>query len=162
VEGTFRAIQGGAGLVEGEMYDSLGPPHAGLSEGLDAVAAFMASLEVPPSPYKVSQEEFERGQGVFTQLGCDTCHPGPLYTDLQLHDVGTGDPALEHNSHGRGTQFDTPSLLGIWATAPYLHDGSAQTLADVLRIGNEHNVADRVSEQESQDLLSYLLALPTE
>jgi YVTN family beta-propeller protein len=162
VEGTFRVIQGGAGLVEGEMYDSLGPPHAGLSEGLDAVAAFMASLEVPRSPYTVTPEEFERGQQVFTGLGCDTCHPGPLYTDLQLHDVGTGEPALERNSHGRGTQFDTPSLLGIWATAPYFHDGSAQTLADLLRMGNEHNVADRISEQESQDLLSFLLALPRE
>jgi YVTN family beta-propeller protein len=162
VEGTFRAIQGGAGLVEGEMYDSLGPPHAGLSEGLDALAAFMASLEVPPSPYTATQDEFERGQQVFTQLGCDTCHPGPLYTDMQLHDVGTGDPALERNSHGRGMQFDTPSLLGIWATAPYFHDGSSQTLADVLRAGNEHNVANQVSEQESQDLLSFLLALPSE
>jgi cytochrome c peroxidase len=160
VEGTFGVIQGGSGLVEGEMYDSLGPRHAGLSEGLDAVAAFMASLEVPPSPYKISPEEFERGQQVFTGLGCDTCHPGPLYTDLQLHDVGTGDPKLERNSHGRGTQFDTPSLLGIWATAPYFHDGSAQTLADVLRMGNEHSVADRISETESQDLLSFLLALP--
>jgi YVTN family beta-propeller protein len=162
VEGTFRAIQGGTGLVEGEMYDSIGPPHAGLSEGLDAVAAFMASLEVPPSPYTATQDEFERGQQVFTQLGCDTCHPAPLYTDLELHDVGTGDPALERNSHGRGTQFDTPSLLGIWATAPYFHDGSAQTLADVLRAGNEHNVADRLSEKESQNLLSFLMALPAE
>jgi YVTN family beta-propeller protein len=162
VEGTFRAIQAGIGLVEGEMYDSLGPPHAGLSEELDALAAFMASLEVPLSPYTVPQDEFDQGKQVFTQLGCDTCHPGPLYTDMQLHDVGTGDPALERNSHGRGTQFDTPSLLGIWATAPYFHDGSAQTLTNVLRMGNEHNVADRISEQESQDLLSFLLALPTE
>lgn len=162
VEGTFRAIQGGTGLVEGEMYDSLGPPHAGLSEGLDAVAAFMASLEVPRSPYAIPQDEFDWGEKVFTQLGCDTCHPAPLYTDMQLHDVGTGDPALERNSHGRGTQFDTPSLLGIWATAPYLHDGSAETLADVLRMGKEHNVADGISEKHFHDLISFLLALPNE
>jgi cytochrome c peroxidase len=81
---------------------------------------------------------------------------------MQLHDVDTGDPKLERNSHGRGTQFDTPSLLGIWATAPYFHDGSAQTLADVLRAGKEHNVADRISENESQELLAFLLALPNE
>jgi YVTN family beta-propeller protein len=161
VEGTFRVIQGGAGLVAGEMYDSLGPPHAGLAAELDAVAAFMASLQVPPSPYTLPQAEFERGEQVFMQLGCDTCHPGPVYTDLQLHDVGTGDPNLERNSHGRGTQFDTPSLLGIWATAPYFHDGSAQTLADVFHLGNEHNIADKISETELQHLLSFLLALPT-
>jgi YVTN family beta-propeller protein len=162
VEGTFRAIQAGTGLVEGEAYDSLGPPHAGLSEGLDALAAFMASLKVPRSPYAIPQNEFERGEKVFTQLGCDTCHTSPLYTDLQLHDVGTGDPKLERNSHGRGTQFDTPSLLGIWATAPYFHDGSAQTLADVLHVANEHNVASKLNENEMKDLLAFLLALPNE
>ncbi|HET9590479.1 MAG TPA: hypothetical protein VFO91_16960, partial [Anaerolineales bacterium] len=70
--------------------------------------------------------------------------------------------ALERNSHGRGTQFDTPSLLGIWATAPYLHDGSAETLADVLRMGKEHNVADGISEKHFHDLISFLLALPNE
>jgi len=162
VELTVRNIQAGSGLVEGEAYDTLGAPHAGLSEQLDAMAAFMASLKVPRSPYTISQDEFERGEKVFTQIGCDTCHTPPFYTDMQLHDVGTGDPELEHNSHGRGTQFDTPSLLGIWATAPYFHDGSAQTLADVFHIGNEHNIADRISENELKDLLAFLQALPNE
>ena len=162
VEGTIRVIQAGTGLVEGEAYDSLGPPHAGLSEGLDAMAAYMASLKVPPSPYAISQEEFERGEQVFMQMGCDTCHPAPLYTDVQLHDTGTGNPTLERNSHGRGTQFDTPSLLGIWATAPYFHDGSAQTLADVFRIGTDHNIAEGINETELDSLISFLLALPTE
>jgi YVTN family beta-propeller protein len=162
VEGTFRAIQAGTGLVDGEMYDSLGPPHTGLSEGLDAVAAFMASLKIPRSPYTISPAEFQRGEKIFTQMSCATCHTPPFYTDMQLHDVGTGDPKLEHNTHGRGTQFDTPSLLGIWATAPYFHDGSAQSLADVLRMGNEHNIAGKISEKELQDLLSFLLALPNE
>ena len=162
VEGTFRVIQAGTGLVEGEAHDSLGPPHAGLSEGLDAVAAFMASLKVPRSPYTIAPNEFKRGEKVFTQTGCTACHAPPLYTDRQLHDVGTGDPKLERNSHGRGTQFDTPSLLGIWATAPYFHDGSAQTLADVLRMGNEHKIADQISERELQVLLSFLRSLPNE
>lgn len=162
VELTVRNIQAGTGLVEGEAYDALGSPHAGLSAELDALAAFMASLEVPPSPYALPQYEFEQGERVFVQLGCESCHPPPLYTDMQLHDVGTGDPILERNSHGRGTQFDTPSLLGIWATAPYFHDGSAQTLADVLRTGNEHHIADKLNEKELDTLLSFLLALPTE
>ena len=162
VELTVRNIQAGTGLVEGEAFDTLGQPHAKLSEELDAMAAFMASLKVPRSPYAISQDEFQRGEQVFTQLGCADCHAPPFYTDMQLHDVGTGDPKLERNSHGRGTQFDTPSLLGIWATAPYFHDGSAQTLADVFRMGNEHNIAGRISEKDLQRLLSFLLALPTD
>ena len=162
VELTIRNIQAGTGLVEGEAFDSLGQPHARLSSELEALAVFMASLEVPPSPYSITPDEFERGEQLFAQLGCAVCHPSPLYTDLRLHDVGTGNPELERNSHGRGTQFDTPSLLGLWATAPYFHDGSAPTLADVLRTGNEHQVANKLSETDQHTLLSFLLALPTD
>ena len=38
-------------------------------------------------------------------------------------------------SHGRGTNFDTPSLRGVWLTAPYFHDGSAATIQGVFRTG---------------------------
>ena len=162
VELTIRNIQAGTGLVEGEAFDTLGPPHAGLSEELDALAAFMASLEVPLSPYPIPPTEFRRGELVFSQLGCATCHTPPLYTDRQLHDVGTGNPQLERNSHGRGTRFDTPSLLGIWATAPYFHDGSAAILVDVLGMGNEHDVAERIGERDLRYLLYFLRALPNE
>jgi len=162
VELTIRNIQAGTGLLEGEAFDTLGTPHAGLSAKLDALAAFMASLEVPASPYTVAQDELQKGGQLFEELDCVTCHTPPVYTDRQLHDVGTGDPQLERNSHGRGTQFDTPSLLGIWATAPYFHDGSAQNLADVFRMGNEHHIADRISERDLQYLLSFLLGLPNE
>jgi YVTN family beta-propeller protein len=160
VELTVRNIQAGTGLVEGEAFDTLGEPHAELSAELDALAAFMASLQVPPSPYVLAPDEFERGRRIFVQLECDTCHPAPYYTDLQLHDVGTGDPKLERNSHGRGTQFDTPSLLGTWATAPYFHDGSAPTLVEVFQTGTDHSIAGSLSEPELETLKSFLMALP--
>jgi cytochrome c peroxidase len=73
---------------------------------------------------------------------------------------GTGDPTKERNSHGRGTNFDTPSLRALWLTAPYFHDGSASSLADVLRYGNEHNLAARLSAGELDDLVAFLRALP--
>jgi YVTN family beta-propeller protein len=162
VELTIRNIQAGTGLVQGDAFDTLGPTHSGLSEELDALAAFMASLKVPRSPYALAPNEFQRGENVFMQMGCAACHAPPFYTDMQSHDVGTGDPKLERNSHGRGTQFDTPSLLGIWATAPYFHDGSAQTLADVFRTGNEHQIVDTISDKDLDTLLSFLLALPAD
>ena len=68
-----------------------------------------------------------QGQSIFVSQGCQTCH-GPM----------------EKNSHGRGTSFDTPSLGGIWSTAPYFHDGSAATLAEVLRSGTEHDILDEL------------------
>jgi len=160
VEITIREIQVGGGLVQGEAHDALGRAHAGLSPELDALAIYMATLEIPPSPHATEQEQLLRGETMFNTLECQICHPPPLYTDLQLHDVGTGDPTKERNSHGRGTNFDTPSLRALWLTAPYFHDGSASSLADVLRYGNEHNVAARLSAGELDDLVAFLRALP--
>ena len=134
--------------------------HNGLSEELDALAAFMSSLEIPDSPYTSASDARIRGQEIFNSIGCVTCHTPPLFTDQQLHDVGTGDPSLEKNSHGRGTNFDTPSLLGVWLTAPYFHDGSAATLHDVFLVGVEHNIIDSLDNTQLEDLISFMLALP--
>jgi YVTN family beta-propeller protein len=160
VEITIKEIQFGNGLVAGKAHDSLGPPHAGLSEELDALATYLASIEIPPSPYGGDRETIDRGRSLFTTLGCHTCHTPPLYTDLQLHDVGTGDPTNVKNSHGRGTNFDTPSLRGIWLTAPYFHDGSAATLHQVLRAGTTHNVSDNIDDSELKALINFMRTLP--
>jgi cytochrome c peroxidase len=74
--------------------------------------------------------------------------------------VGTGDPAKEKNSHGRGTSFDTPSLLGVWLTAPYFHDGTAKTLEEVFQTGTAHNIRDKVTDEGLSDLIAYLRSLP--
>ena len=161
VEITIREIQFGQGLVAGQAYDSLGPPHAGLSPELDALATYMNSIDPRPSPYVSDPETIQRGELAFNDLGCGECHRPPLYTDQQLHDVGTGNPVLEKNSHGRGTRFDTPSLRGLWLTPPYFHDGSASTLPDVLRMGSVHDVAGRLSPVQLSALVSFLLSLPT-
>lgn len=160
LELTIRVIQFGTGLVSGDAHDSLGPPHAGLSEDLDALAAYLDSLKVPPSPYPGDSETATKGRQTFNSLGCQVCHTPPLFTDLQLHDVGTGDPAKEKNSHGRGTNFDTPSLRGVWQTAPYFHDGSAGTLHQVFSAGTTHNISDKVSAEKLEALIAYMKALP--
>ena len=160
VELTIRNIQAGTGLVEGDGFDSLGPNHAGKSVDLDALAAYMDSLKKLPTPHETDPAVFDSGALLFHTQGCAQCHVPGTFVDGELHDVGTGDPALEKNSHGRGTSFDTPSLRGLWLTAPYFHDGTAPTLRDVLRMGEAHNVADGMSDAEIDDLVSYLLALP--
>jgi YVTN family beta-propeller protein len=160
VEITIREIQAGDGLVTGEANDSLGPPHAGLSSQLDALASYLASLKVPVSPESVDQATLNLGKKTFKSLGCGDCHVPPIYTDRELHEVGTGDRSLEKNSHGRGTSFDTPSLLGIWMSAPYFHDGSAPTLEEVLQAGTVHSVFEQLSSAELAALIGYLKALP--
>ena len=160
VELTIRKIQAGAGLIPGVANDSLGLPHTGLSTELDALAAYMETIEVPRSPHNSDQLAIGRGQIIFGELACNTCHIPPLYTDHQLHDVDTGDLTKEKNSHGRGTNFDTPSLRGLWLSAPYFHDGSAPTLEDVFHTGKTHNIAGKLNTDQLSDLLAFLRVLP--
>ena len=163
----------GSGLIDGEMNCALSPPdcvnhppNQGRSYDLDCLAAFMDSLQVPLSPAHAHGEPLtdaeQRGQTVFNDLDlrCVECHPPPFYTDQQMHDVGTvtADERI-------GPEFDTPTLRGLYDSAPYFHDGSAATLYDALTrpsSGSEHDVSGLLSEAEIGDLIAFLLALPFE
>ena len=123
------------------------------------VAAFLETLPAPVAPIapelSATIEAQERGRLVFTDplVGCATCHVGEATTDGKSHDVGTG-------SGPEDRLFDTPSLRGLFYTAPYLHNGSAATLDDVLwftltTMGN----ASGLTTEERQDLVAYLLTL---
>ena len=61
----------------------------------------------------------------------------------------------------QGLAFDTPSLAGLFATAPYFHDGSAKTLDDVLKLSDAGKMGDTsgLSKQQREDLKAYLLTL---
>ncbi len=140
-ENDIRNAFGGTGLLSdadwAETSDTLGPAKAGRSADLDALAAYVTSLdETPVSPW--ASDVTDAGAALFVASGCDTCHTPPLYTDsalgeLRLHDVGTLTAASGGRLGGALEGLDTPTLLGAWATAPYLHDGSAPTLADAIR-----------------------------
>ena len=160
VEITIREVQFGDGLIFGSVNDSLGPTHAGVSAKLDSLVAYMESLEIRSSPYNSDIESIIRGKSLFAKHACNSCHRQPFYIDMKLHDVGTGVASKEKNSHGRGTKFDTPSLSGIWMTAPYFHDGSAETLEDVFQTGTTHNISFKMNEHEIADLITFLKSLP--
>ena len=119
---------------------------AGRDSDLDALAAYVSSLgkdSLPRSPHKTSAGEHSeaglRGQALFNSadLNCSTCHVPPFYTNGLTHNVGTfreysGKRLGQDNLSESGLK--TPSLLGAFATAPYLHDGSAETLEDVFKV----------------------------
>ena len=165
-EFTIRELQAGTGLLE-DPHPELGQPNTGLSDDLDALAAFVESLQPKPSPFRWADGtltlEAERGQAIFHRayVGCADCHVPPLFTDLRVHDIGTG--------HGPGELlgpgFDTPSLRGVWHTAPYLHDGRASTLPDVFithNPANQHGHTSHLSEAELHDLVAFLRSLEGE
>jgi len=73
--------------------------------------------------------------------------------------VGTADAAGEWF----GPLIDTPTLRFLYDSAPYLHDGSAATLYDVLTAanpGDEHGVTSHLTEQDLEDLIAFLSTLP--
>jgi len=104
----------------------------------------------------------ERGKAVFFatmtpdrkeipyERRCSTCHRPPLYSVRLSFDVGTGGV------------FDTPHLLGIATTAPYLHDGRAQTLEELWTTYNTndmHGVSSYMNKIQLNDLIDFLKTL---
>jgi DNA-binding beta-propeller fold protein YncE len=133
------------------------------AQDLQAVIAYLKSLKPATSPYRKPDgsltESARRGEKIFNdpQVACAQCHPGPLFTDLTLTDVGTTRPS----DRGAG-RFDTPTLIELWRNPPYLHDGSAATLREVLVEQNRddlHGVTSGLKTAEIDDLVAYLLSL---
>ena len=144
---------------------------SGKSADLDALAIYTNSFESRRSPHAAGPgkltPEAERGKSLFfaAETKCATCHSGPYYTDsslkkpFNLHDVGTGD----HPAEKMGPKFDTPTLIGVYRTGPYLHDGRAKTLRDVLTTcnpGDKHGKTSHLKPAEIDDLVVFLKSLP--
>jgi len=131
------------------------------AEELQAVQAYLKSLEPDSSPRLIDgslSEKAHRGKSLYDspRVGCSRCHPASLYTDLRMHDVGTQDPADESG------RFDTPTLVELWRTAPYLHHGRAATLRQVLTTMNpngKHGNTSHLSNEELNVLIEYLKSL---
>jgi cytochrome c peroxidase len=154
---TRRVMAGQWFVPRDVMHDYLGPSNARLCEDLDALAAYIHSLEFrnPLAPSVHDQLRFARGREVFFSptTGCARCHPPPYYTDsgqrdaggtFVRHDVGTSRP-------GGPAPLDTPTLLGLSRSEPYLHHGGAQTLEDVISTFNRDDRHGRTSHLDADD-----------
>ncbi len=177
-----RLMQGG-GLIRGSMKPKVGfkaieleEKTSGRSDDLDALAIYTNSFEFTfLSPHALGagklSDSATRGKALFFSdaVGCAKCHSGPYYTDsslsakpFNLHDVGT---ANDDPTEKIGPKYDTPTLLGIYRAAPYLHHGKAQTLHDVLTTfnkGDKHGKTSQLKKEEIDDLVDFLKALPYE
>ena len=134
----FNARKGANGV-----YDSFSKPAAGVSTELDALAAYFATLDkVSRSPFRNADGSFTKearlGRKIFERAGCpdvpfgSRLHRQRLGPSDPLHDVGTILPTSGSRLGGQLDGIDTPTLKGVWQTAPYLHDGRAATLVDIF------------------------------
>ncbi len=117
------------------------------------VDEYLKSLEPVMSPYRIDGElsdSAKKGERVFQELGCATCHSGQYYTDLSMYVIGD-DVEFE-----RG--WDTPTLIEVWRTAPYLFDGRAETLRDVCEVP-KHGIDRKVSKKDMDYLVEYVNSL---
>ena len=123
-----------------------------------AMDAYLQSLKPVPSPYLIDgqlTESARRGRTLFAEAGCADCHPSPLYTDMNAYEVGTGQGVDENAS------FDTPTLVELWRTAPYLHDGRTAELEEVLTRWNargQHGRTSELNKAQLGDLIQFLLS----
>ncbi|MEW5738397.1 MAG: c-type cytochrome [Myxococcota bacterium] len=98
---------GGFGLDEREVSD---------------LTAYLSTVQLPDNPAAglLAPGLVARGEALFAER-CTSCHAGDALTDGRTHRDAIS-----------GVALDTPSLQGVFASAPYLSDGSRATLRNVL------------------------------
>ena len=145
--------------------------------GIDNFTSFMRFLG--PVAREGSTETTRAGEQVFAAVGCAACHrpalsTGPssnplfdrkavaLFSDLLLHDVGTGDGIVQGPADA--DEIRTPALWGLRLRRPLLHDGSAATAEEAIRRhANEAELArrgfDQANDADRAALLAFLRSL---
>jgi len=139
---------------------------------LTDLVTFIFSLPNRPNRNRLPNGELtpaqERGKAIFERTQskngkpiplenqCGFCHSGPKFTNRQQLDVGTG------KSTDRSPLIDVPHLLNVAHSAPYLHDGSAQSLEEIWTVYNpddKHGVSNDLKKDELNALIEYLKTL---
>ena len=145
--------------------------------GIDNFTSFMKFLA--PVARNPIDEVVRNGERTFSALGCSACHTPtlttgpspnplfnrvavPLFSDLLLHDVGTGD-GIEQEAASTD-EIRTPALWGLRFRRPLLHDGSASTIEEAIRRhAGEADLArrgfDQTTDVDRASLIAFLRSL---
>ena len=168
-EGTNPTLQRQCGPRLAVFFTRINPL---TPDELVALENNICTIPRPPNRYRALgaplTEAQRRGRAMFERTRtndgrtipvegrCKTCHPPPLFTDGRVHDVGT------KTELDREHLFDAPHLMNIYDSAPYLHDGSAETLEEIWTRFNpydEHGVTNDMTKDQLNDLIQYLKTL---
>ena len=168
-EGTNPSLQRQCGPRLAVFFTRI---HPFTPEQLSALDYYISTIPRPPNRYRPLGAELtdaqRRGKAMFERTmtndgrvidkdnRCSTCHPPPLYTDRQRHDIGT------KQKWDRESHFDTPHLNNIYDSAPYLHNGIAETLEEIWTLYNpddRHGVTNDMTKDQLNDLIEYIKTL---
>lgn len=149
-EAQIRALAGGTGLMTDGQFNAgtrnqpLGDRKSGVSADLDNLATYVASLNTfAPSPNRNADGTLTAaataGRAVFGN-SCASCHGSANFTQSSdasnLRNVGTMNALSGQRLGAPLTGIDAPTLRDVWATAPYLHKGSAPTVTAAVQAHN--------------------------
>jgi cytochrome c peroxidase len=140
----------------------------------DAIAAFERTLithdrfdEFLNGNNSAMTKEELLGMETFMSQGCTTCHIGPLLGGNSYRKMGQARP-YETKDTGRHEvtkkeedkfMFKVPSLRNVALTAPYFHDGGAETLTDAVAKMAFHQLGKQLSEKDVTGIVAFLKAL---
>ena len=172
--------------IDPEQLKLCAPPRKGVEDvrdrrtqlrGIDQFENFMRLL-APPERGTINSSVLG-GETIFASVGCQRCHtallttapsknpvfdrkPVRLYSDLLLHDVGTGD-GIEQEA-AASDEIRTPALWGLRFRRPLLHDGSSPTIDDAITKhgGEATSIVTRYRDLSPADqalLLAFLKSL---
>ena len=167
---AFEVAMPGAGITRRSIELALGTYQRTLTPSESPFDRWVAGDE------RAISGTAKRGFDLFTgRAGCAQCHSGWRLTDDSFHDIGTasgtnlGRGRLFPTSPALRYAFKTPTLRDVAHRAPYMHDGSAATLSDVIVLYNRGGI-DRsnrdplirplnLSADDSADLVAFLETL---
>jgi CxxC motif-containing protein (DUF1111 family) len=162
------------GLTFGRTEDSDGVPDPELSlDDAHDLAFFMTHTAGPPRQPAANPDQAAAGEALFASVGCTKCHipsmPSdlgdvPLFSDLLLHDILPGGTHGIVSGDATQTEFRTTPLWGLSQTAPYFHNGAADTIDQAIRMHDGEATAIRqafeaLSDSDRAALLAFLNTL---
>jgi mono/diheme cytochrome c family protein len=155
-------MHGHGSFAEPRLNISVNNPPDQVESKLAALEAYQLSLAAPEPPSgSFDAAAAERGRSVFATEGqCATCHTGDKFTDanVRLHSPAEVPTDPTHAERSATGMYRTTPLRALWQHAPYFHDGSAATLADVVE---RYDAASGLglTAAEKVDLVEYLKSL---
>jgi cytochrome c peroxidase len=137
-----------------------------------AIAAFERTLITPNAPF----DKFVRGEGDISRaarrgmqkvadVGCTSCHSGPLFTNNEFVAFNYGSDAGVKSVTGKHEDdhlFRVQSWRNVAMTAPYFHDGSAATLGEAVRTMAKVQLGTKLSNRDVADIVAFLETLTGE